>query len=78
MHEDDRPLPEWKAASIIEHLTKHNTDPEVQTWVRLIEIQEMIIDEIQENEKKLRREISQEDLEVFLKVLKQIKKNLEG
>lgn len=45
---------------------------------KAIEIQEMIIDEIQENEKKLRREISQEDLEVFLKVLKQIKKNLEG
>jgi hypothetical protein len=41
-HEDDVPLPDWDAATIAEHLKYHNIDPEVQTWIRLIEIQEMI------------------------------------
>lgn len=36
------PLPDWEAADIIEHLRHHNVDPEIQTWVRLVEIQEMI------------------------------------
>lgn len=42
-----------------------------------IEIQKMIIEEITENEIKLRKGISEDDLEVFFKVLKQIKNNLE-
>ncbi len=41
-HEDRVPLPAWKPSSIVEHLKYHNVDPEIQTWVRLIEIQEMI------------------------------------
>lgn len=44
---------------------------------KAIEIQKMIIEEIEANEKKLRKDISEEDLEVFFKVIKQIKKNLE-
>lgn len=40
-HEDQVPLPPWSAASIAEHLIYHNVDPEVQTWVQLIRIQEM-------------------------------------
>ena len=43
---------------------------------KAIEIQKMIIEEIKENEKKLRKGISEEDLEVFFKVIKQIRKNL--
>jgi hypothetical protein len=42
LHEDGRPIPPWSASSIVEHLLYHNVDPEIQTWVRLIEIQEMI------------------------------------
>jgi len=42
LHEDRDPLPPWSAASIVEHMCHHNVDPEIQTWVRLIEIQEMI------------------------------------
>lgn len=41
-HEDRVPLPTWKASSIVEHLKYHNVDPEIQKWVRLVEIQEMI------------------------------------
>lgn len=41
-HEDRVPLPPWKPSSIVEHLKYHNVDPEIQKWVRLIEIQEMI------------------------------------
>lgn len=40
-HEDGTPLPPWSAASIAEHLVNHNVDPEVQTWVQLVRIQEM-------------------------------------
>lgn len=40
-HEDDVPLPPWSAASIAEHLTEHNVDPEVQTWVTLMRNKEM-------------------------------------
>lgn len=36
------PLPDWDAPDIIDHLRHHNVDPEIQTWVRLVEIQEMI------------------------------------
>lgn len=41
-HEDRVPLPPWKPSSIVEHLKYHNVDPEIQKWVRLVEIQEMI------------------------------------
>lgn len=44
---------------------------------KAIEIQKMIIEELIENEQKLRKGISQKDLDVFFKVVKQIKKNLE-
>lgn len=40
-YEGKTPLPEWKAASIVEHLRYHNVDPEIQTWVHLVDIQEM-------------------------------------
>lgn len=42
LHDGRDPLPDWEAADIIEHLRHHNVDPEIQTWVRLVEIQEMI------------------------------------
>jgi len=35
------PLPEWNAATILDHIRNHNTDPEIQTWVRLAELQEL-------------------------------------
>ena len=35
-------LPEWNAAMILDHIRYHNTDPELQTWIRLTEIQEVI------------------------------------
>jgi hypothetical protein len=38
----EKPLPDWPAASILDHIRNHNTDPEVQTWVRLSELQELI------------------------------------
>lgn len=41
-HDGRDPLPDWEAVDIIEHLRHHNVDPEIQTWVRLVEIQEMI------------------------------------
>jgi len=40
--EDRIPLPYWPAAMILDHLRNHNTDPEMQTWLRLIEIQELM------------------------------------
>jgi hypothetical protein len=36
------PLPEWSAASILQHITEHNTDPEMQACLRLREFQELI------------------------------------
>lgn len=34
-------LPVWSAASILDHLRFHNTDPELQTWHRMTELQEL-------------------------------------
>ena len=36
-----QPLPDWDAASILEHIRYHTTDPEMQTWLRIVELQEM-------------------------------------
>lgn len=44
---------------------------------KAIEIQKIITEGIRRNEEMLCEGISQEDLEVFLKVIKQIRKNLE-
>lgn len=38
----ETPLPDWTAAAILDHIRNHNTDPEVQTWVRLSEMQELL------------------------------------
>lgn len=38
----EKPLPPWSAATILDHIRNHNTDPEIQTWVRLSEIQELM------------------------------------
>jgi hypothetical protein len=37
----EKPLPEWRAATILQHLRMHNTDPELQTWSRMVELQEL-------------------------------------
>ena len=37
----ERPLPEWSAATILQHMRMHNTDPELQTWNRMVELQEL-------------------------------------
>jgi len=37
-----RPMCVWDAAMVLDHIRNHNTDPEMQTWLRLMEIQEMI------------------------------------
>lgn len=37
----EKPLPEWTAATILDHLRNHNTDPELQTWHRITELQEL-------------------------------------
>lgn len=37
----ERPIPRWKAASILEHIKHHNQDPEIQQWVQLRDIQEL-------------------------------------
>lgn len=37
----ERPLPEWKASTILEHIRSHNQDPETQMWVTLCEIKEL-------------------------------------
>lgn len=47
LHEDGAPLPEWKASSIVEHLIHHNVDPQVQIWVQLVHIQELIATEME-------------------------------
>ena len=39
---NEMPLPEWKAATILDHIRNHNTDPEIQSWLRLTELQELI------------------------------------
>lgn len=39
---NEPPLPDWTEAMILDHLRNHNTDPEIQTWIRLYEIQELI------------------------------------
>ncbi len=69
MEEDDEPLPEWPAASIVDHLLHHNTDPEIQTWINLIRIQEMItiaIDSIVEfNETTGKKRIAEKGLKSY-------------
>jgi len=37
----EAPLPDWTAATILNHLRVHNTDPELQTWHRIVELQEL-------------------------------------
>lgn len=37
----ENPLPDWDAATILEHLRSHNTDPELQLWIRISEMQEL-------------------------------------
>lgn len=37
----ERPLPEWTAATILDHIRLHNQDAETQLWVTLTEIQEL-------------------------------------
>lgn len=37
----EKPLPDWTAASILDHLRNHNTDPELQGWNRMTELQEL-------------------------------------
>lgn len=40
--EGEAPLPKWDAAMVLDHVRYHNTDPEMQTWLRLTEIQEVL------------------------------------
>jgi hypothetical protein len=35
------PLPDWNAISVLDHIRNHNTDPELQTWMRMAELQEL-------------------------------------
>jgi hypothetical protein len=35
------PLPDWNAVSILDHIRNHNTDAELQRWMRLTELQEL-------------------------------------
>lgn len=37
----ERALPEWTAATILEHIRCHNQDPELQQWRQLRDIQEL-------------------------------------
>ena len=37
----ERPLPRWKAATILEHIRTHNQDPEIQQWVQARDCQEL-------------------------------------
>lgn len=37
----EKPLPDWPPAMILDHIRYHNTDPELQTWLRLDEIQQL-------------------------------------
>jgi len=37
----ERPIPRWRAATIMEHIRSHNQDPEIQQWVQLRDIQEL-------------------------------------
>lgn len=41
LYGNDQPLPDWDEATILEHLRSHNTDPELQLWQRLTEMQEL-------------------------------------
>jgi hypothetical protein len=35
------PLPDWNAVSVLDHIRNHNTDAELQRWMRLTELQEL-------------------------------------
>lgn len=72
-HEHRVPLPEWKASSIVEHLCHHNVDPEIQTWIRLIEIQEMILvcmDSIVETNVAGQKRINKDSAATYEKLVK--------
>ena len=36
------PIPEWSPASIFDHWLNHNTDPEIQTWIQLWRLQNIM------------------------------------
>jgi hypothetical protein len=38
----EKPLPDWTAASILQHIRYHNLDPQLQQWVRMTEVQELL------------------------------------
>ena len=38
----NEPLPDWSQSMILNHIRNHNTDAEIQTWLRLTEIQELM------------------------------------
>ena len=69
------PLPDWDAADIIDHLRHHNVDPEIQTWVRLVEIQEMITlcieNMMEENTVTNHRRVNMQELRKYDMLLRQ-------
>lgn len=40
--DNERALPPWPAVQVMEHIKYHNTDPELQKWLRSIEMQEIM------------------------------------
>lgn len=68
-------IPEWSAATILEHFYYHNTDPEIQQWLhldrlqktmRLIEEESMIV----KNKKSRKRKIDKDQFNIWATAMK--------
>jgi hypothetical protein len=72
----EEPLPEWTAATILDHIRNHNTDPEIQLWIRLTEMQELaqvaLHASVQRNAETGEKHINEKQCKIYLELVKQI------
>ena len=70
----EQPLPQWKAATILEHIRMHNQDPETQMWITLCEIQELkqaaLEGAVEMNQSTKRKRVNEKQVAAYEKLVK--------
>lgn len=71
---NEDPLPDWTAATILDHIRNHNTDPEIQTWMRMCELQELgqvaLAASVEEDVETGEKRVVEKQAKMFLDILK--------
>jgi hypothetical protein len=72
----EEPLPSWSAASILDHVRNHNTDAEVQQWLRQHDLQELsnvyLYYTVKKNEATGEMELDDKKAKMYLEIVKQL------